>query len=266
MLGMVDRLLFGHGEQAEAFGAHAAERVGIGDHHLARAGGLREQRDEEADDARAEHQHRPPLKTGAEGRDVAPDQLGIGVEDAVGGDRTHLPDVDAEPRVEAGGQRDDEVVVGIGAVAGLMPPHAADDLAFAIASAVVDDPSGLHVADEGHGVVHPSFARDKALAPIVPSAVEIGVGPLHEGEFGARGEARIERLDPHLPRFGRAFVVAGEKGFARAFEAEAADVSVLVHAAAAIVVDAADASSIARPSRAERSSASATRNVASASA
>ena len=68
-----------------------------------------EQAGQQADHARADHQDVAATNAVAQVAHVMADEIDRGVEQAVGADRPHLGDVDAQDRVEVGRQGDEDV-------------------------------------------------------------------------------------------------------------------------------------------------------------
>ncbi len=152
------------------------------------------------------------------------------MQDAVGRDGAHLGHIDPEDRIHVFGQRDQEIVEGVGRMPALVGIGGGHDLPGPKGRAArLDDPRHLHVAHEGHRVVHAGFVRDEDAALAVPARVQVGVGALEEGQLGAGREAGVEGLEPDLPVAGRPFLVAEEIGFARPFDAEGTDVTMIGH-------------------------------------
>ena len=113
-------VVLGQRLEAEAPGDAAAPGGGLGDQHL-RAGAAREERGQEPDGAGAPDHDRTPLDAGAEPERPAPQRLGVGMQDAVGADRPHLGDEDAEHRIEVGGSGTSSSCAGL-AVCPLLCP------------------------------------------------------------------------------------------------------------------------------------------------
>ncbi|MEG8017050.1 hypothetical protein [Sphingomonas sp. LR55] len=92
------------------------------------------------------------------------------MENAVGGDRTHLADIDAEDRIELGRELGQQVVERVCGVAGLVAEDGADDVAVReIVDPAVADARAFHVAEERHRIVRARFAGDEHAAPCVPA-------------------------------------------------------------------------------------------------
>ena len=101
-LGVRPGLVLGHRGDAEAFGAQRGGRArGRRSRLRSRPAACANSAVEHADDAGADHQRRAAADAVAQVDDVRPEQFGVGVQDAVGGDRPHLADIDAEDRVDA---------------------------------------------------------------------------------------------------------------------------------------------------------------------
>ncbi len=124
-LGLRPGVVLGKGLEAEAAGDGAPPVGGLGDEDLG-TGAAGEERGEQADRAGAPDDDRAAGDAGAERRAATAERLGVGMEDAVGADRTHLGDEDAEDRVDLRRQGDQELVGGIGGVAGLVAEGAGD--------------------------------------------------------------------------------------------------------------------------------------------
>ena len=77
----------------------------------------------------------PNTTTGAPGEALAktphirPENFGVGMQDAVGGDRTHLRDEDAEDRIDALRHSDQQLMKGVGGVAGFVAIARCNDVA-----------------------------------------------------------------------------------------------------------------------------------------
>ena len=109
----------------------------------------------------ADHQDRPAGDALAEAPDVGAEHLGIGMQDAVGGDRSHLRDEDAEDRIDArpaaGSARR-----GTGRRCGRSCGRRSCATTSPVAKrrrAAFGDARDLHVAEERHGIVARSARR-----------------------------------------------------------------------------------------------------------
>src|SRR5690606_30169015 len=116
-----------------------------------------------------------------------------GVQQAVGADGAHVRDVDAEQRVEPGGQLDDPVGHRVGDVAGAVPVgHRHQRPLLDRAGAAGHDPADLHVTDAAHGVADRAAAVGEQAELGVPAAVQVGVDAFDVGQLRARGDAAVE--------------------------------------------------------------------------
>ena len=122
--------------EAEALRGGAAVRGRVEHDDLGGAVVAGEQPGEQADDPAADDRHPPAADAVAQRPHVAADLLDRGVQQPVRADRAHVGDVDAEQRVEVGGQRDDPVAQRVGAVAGAVPVGHGDEVAGGEAAGV----------------------------------------------------------------------------------------------------------------------------------
>ncbi|GAA3314902.1 hypothetical protein GCM10020219_030080 [Nonomuraea dietziae] len=144
-----------HGLRAERLGD--AEPFGglVHDDDLRRAVPEGEAGGQQADHARARDRHAPSPHPVAQTVDGGPVQVGGGVQQAVGADRAHVGDVDAEQRVEVVGKFDEAVLERVGDVARAVTVGHRQQCPLTDGGGPgLGDHADLHVADAAHRVLH----------------------------------------------------------------------------------------------------------------
>ncbi len=202
--------------QTQALGGAQTLRVRVGKRDLGGTAAQGEQPGQQPDDTSAGHQNLSVAHSVGElhclgVRRSRPDQLGRGVQQAVGADRPHLIDVDAEQRVQPRREHAHDAghrISHVAAAVAVVQRYKVTDGDGGRAG--LDDPADLHVAERLDRVAVAGLAFHEHPALGVPGRAQVGVRALDERQLGARRQPRVDRVDPELVVL-RWLLVVGEE-------------------------------------------------------
>ena len=151
-----------------------------------------QQRGEQGHHPGADHRDAAGAHSVAERPDAGPVQLRGGVQQAVGADRAHVRDVDAEQRVEVLRQRHYPVRDRVAGIPGAMAVGHGHGAAFwDYGCPGLGDLADLHVSQPGDRVAGVRLTWQEQAEGRVPAFGQERVGALDVAQFGAGRDAAI---------------------------------------------------------------------------